>query len=161
MILSKATINNIASVFKYTYEKMGNESVALSVLKILDFDYKDKCLLYKDSPIENYDELDVSFEITPISLNSFDIDCIETVLNNLGLEGPVLSPLLDCIGWVITRDENSKYKIHFIGGPNYEVWREPGIPWDYDMDSEDKNWIEGSNWVDGWDLSRDTPREWV
>lgn len=133
----------------------------MSILKILDFEYKEGCLIYQESPIKNYKNIGVSYEITPISLNPFDIECIETVLNNMGLDGPVLSPLLDCMGWVITRDEDGKYKIHFIGGSNYEVWREPGIPWDYDMDLEDKNWNEGSNWVDGWDLNKDVPESWI
>ena len=162
MILSEPVVKNISSVFKYNYENNGKESIdaALSVLKILDFEYENSCLLYQGNSIKDYDSLPVSFNITPITLIPFDVDCVETALNSIGPIASSLSPLLDCIGWVMVK-EGSDYKIKFIGGAQYEVWHEPGIAWDYDMDAEDKNWREGSDWPDGIDLSKDIPKSWT
>ena len=160
MILSEPVVRNLASIFKYNYENTDMRDSAMSILKILDFDYKRGQLLYQEKEIEGYDDLPVSYRITPITLISFDVDCVETALNKLGVAATILSPILDSIGWSFTKEDGG-YRLHFLGGANYEVWREPGIPWDYDMDAEDKNWREGSDWPDGIDLSKDIPERWV
>lgn len=160
MILSEPVVKNLASIFKYNYENTDMRNSAMSVLKILDFEYKKGKLLYQEKEIDGYDNLPVSYRITPITLIPFDVDCIETSLGLLGAAATSLSPILDSIGWIFTRD-GDRYKLHFIGGSRYEVWREPGIPWDYDMDSMDKNWREGSDWPDGIDLSKDIPERWI
>lgn len=160
MILSDPVVRNLASIFKYNYEDKDMVNSAMAILKILDFEYKSGKLLYQEKEINGYDNLPVSYRITPITLIPFDVECIEEVLNNLDIEATPFSPILDSIGWIFTK-EDEKYKLHFTGGSQYEIWREPGIPWDYDMDSEDKNWREGSDWPDGIDISKDFPVKWI
>ncbi len=162
MILSIPVVENIASVFKYNYEKKGKDmiSAAMSVLKIMDFEYRGGKLLYDEKEIEEYDNLKVSFRITPVTMTPFDEDCVRTVLNNMGEQSVVLSPIMDCIGWSIYK-EASGYGLKFIGGSSYEVWREPGIPWDMDVDREQLNWKEGDDWADGIDFNRDRPSNWL
>lgn len=163
MTLSREEVLNLASVFKYSFEGSTKDlrNLGMTLLKILDFSYDPyEGLKYREEPIEGYEGLRVSFRVTPVSLGSFDVDCIETALNKVGPTAVALSPLLDCIGWTLSKDENG-YKVHFVGGRGYDVWREPGIPWDLDLDEETKDWRTGSDWVDGWDLKKDVPKKWT
>lgn len=166
MELEKKAIYNLANVFFVYYKDTDLEKQALSILKIFDIDYNKKLnnLIYeKNTPfiITREDLKDYHSTITPVSLLSFDIECIETVLNKVDIK-PIaikLSPIFDCIGWVLRLDVDM-YRIHYIVSPTYEYWKEPYISWDDDIEDNAIDWRSGNDWRDGFDLSKNFPPNW-
>ena len=70
-----------------------------------------------------------------------------------------LSTVLESIGWVI-RYESDGFNIHFVGSSTYEVWKEPIIPWNYDLEEDACDWKSGDDWRDGFNLEKDFPPNW-
>jgi len=167
MKLTKEIIYNLANIFFNYYTESEQKKNALSILKIFDLEYNEKInrLLYVgEEPymITPEEVSDFTSKITPLSLTSFDIECIETVLNKYEVKviAPSLSPIFDAIGWILRLDVD-KYRIHFIGGCDYDIWNEPVIPWDYDLEDDACDWKSGNDWADGFDLSKDLPKNWL
>lgn len=108
---------------------------ALSILKVLGINYKDKSLTFRDNEgityIISYEELSredrssTTSRITPYNLSILDIESIDGILNlpNYSDFGFLLSPLLDSIGWIITKP-GSNFHIEFKGSALYDSWKE-------------------------------------
>lgn len=166
MELSREVSYNICHTFFQFFKDTEMEDNCLSVLKIFDISYNDRIgrLCHPAPNPFMWAKEDVSKQrslITPLKLKPFDLDCIETVLNKQDIApyATKLSPLFDALGWVL-RLEVDRYCIHFIGGAEYEVWNEPTVPWDYDLDKSQLDWKSGDDWRDGFNLDKELPVDW-
>ena len=120
---------------------------AMSVLKIMDFEWDSKNRVLVDSkterPMPKEKSKESPWQVIPVkNLTNFDVDCIEKVLNTRVMEKlkpESLSPLLESIGWNIQRHGDT-YRIHFVGGTDY--WES------HDFNQWDKGWTEG--WQEPW-----------
>ena len=179
MTLKKDTVKNLVKVFFIYYPTDEDKKIALSIYKILDFKYDfDKGELvyygtgspvyfYKteyESPLteDNLYAKNVSFEITPVELSLFDLDCVRQAINQFSSNSDAqkLSTVLEAIGWVL-RCEVDGFNVHFIGSSTYEIWNEPVIPWNYDLEEDACDWKSGNDWRDGFNLDKDFPPKWT
>ena len=166
MDLDRKTLYNICHVFFQYFKDTDLEDKCLSVLKIFDISYNKRidriCYIgQKSFMLSKEDTIRQQDLITPLKLKHFDLDCIETVLNSSDIApyANKLSPLFDALGWVL-RYEVDRHCIHFIGGADYEVWNEPMVPWDYDLDKSQLDWKSGDDWRDGFNLDKELPIDW-
>lgn len=195
-IPDKEILDNLAFVFFNFFIDDNCKEGALSILKILDFDYNyekgeliyegySPSLIYFKEELEctpyTYSEKENTIakigikkkdffsknisKVTPLKLKHFDVECIENVLNSMNKDtSNSMSTLLDSIGWTISL-EGDTYRIHFVGGSNYELWNEvinePIEPWDNDIEKGAIDWKTGNDWNDGLDLEKDIPKNWV
>lgn len=179
MTLKKDTVKNLVKVFFIYYPTDEDKKIALFIYKILDFKYDfDKGELvyygtgspvyfYKteyESPLteDNLYAKNVSFEITPVELSLFDLDCVKQAINQFSSNSDAqkLSTVLEAIGWVL-RCEVDGFNVHFIGSSTYEIWNEPVIPWNYDLEEDACDWKSGNDWRDGFNLDKDFPPKWT
>ena len=180
MTLKKDTVKNLVKVFFMYYPTEEDKKIALSIYKILDFKYdfdKGELIYYGtgspvyfyktdyDNPLKDEDNLyakNATFEVTPVELSLFDLDCVRQALSQFASNSDALklSPVLEAIGWII-RCESDGFNVHFVGSASYEVWKEPIIPWDYDLEEDACDWKSGDDWRDGFNLERDFPPKWT
>lgn len=166
MALTETDAKVLASAFFEFFPE--DKSDALLILKIFDFEYN-----AEKKELRNYNfkdflmkdgEQDISllFAPHPMKITHYDHECIENILNSGNTQNPVknLSPLFDSIGWVL-RNDGDINRIHFVGSSSYEIWNEPDISWDEDLDEKSCDWKSGTGWTDGWDLDKMLPiRNW-
>ena len=161
MNLPNSAILALGAIFYRIYRQTeGATKDAMAVLRIFDFDWnpktdslsyekggesveitKDMCL--KTSP----------FEVVPVKgISTFDLDCLEKVLNSrlmVGLKSAEgLGPLFECIGWKISHDGDT-YRLHYLGGVDYwegNLWNEP---WD---DEGLPDWTQDAIIPERWDV---------
>lgn len=143
---------NIANTSYYMLDNMDMEEdlkeALPSLLNLLGLEYEEGKILYQNLLLDKDD----SFfnKITPVELSREDIEKIEELLNSssIFIIAPCLFPILDSIGWVVN-SELGTFKIHFEGSNVYEMWNEPMMRWDDDIDDDEQcNWWEGDGWVD-------------
>jgi len=168
MLLDKDTVDNIVNVFFTCYPEDEDKRLALLILKIINFKYSfdtgDLTYIGR-SPVHFYkkDHLEdkMSFVITPVYFSLYDLESIQIAINSYPITSdiPKVSPLLDSLGWVV-RLETDGYKLHFVGSATYEVWKEPIVPWNYDLEEDACDWKSGDDWRDGFNLDRDFPPNW-
>lgn len=154
MKLTESAVHTIGSVFFNTYKTKDAKADALSVLKILDFNWNSSndTLIYENTgevmSKESCSEYN-PFQVVPFNnISSFDLDCLEKVLNTRFMKGVLspagLSPLFECLGWKLELSGDT-YRLHFVGGTDYWESKDPK-QWD-------KEWTDG--WKEPWVITKD------
>lgn len=179
MTLKEDVLNNLVKVFFTCYPTDEDKKIALLIYKILDFKYdfdkgeltyygsSSSVYFYKinyDNPLKDENNIyakDITFKVTPIELSLFDLDCVKQAINQFPSASEVLkvSPILESIGWII-RCEADGFNIHFVGSSTYEVWNEPSLPWNYDLEDDACDWKSGDDWRDGFNLEQEFTPKW-
>lgn len=146
------------SLIKEINEDSPSLKAMLAVLRILDFEFIEasEILVYFGDKVYGFlkpDKSKLSNKIIPVDIKNYDRECIEDILNNekYKLDITYISPIFETIGWVLT-SLSGTIRIHFEGSPTYEIWNEPLLRWDEDLDDDCCDWKSGTNWRDGLDL---------
>ena len=161
------TATNIAKTFFYcsyviqeTDDRSPSLEAMISVLRVLDFEYldKDEILVYFGDKIYGFKKPKNPYltnKVTPLDIKSYDRECIEDILNNDKYKTytVALNPIFEAMGWVLTTLTGT-VRMHFEGSPTYEIWNEPLLRWDEDLDDDCCDWKSGTNWRDGLDLEK-------
>ena len=159
------TLVNIAKAFFYcrsVIQERDKTSTALdamvSVLRVINFDFleKDEILVYYGDRLywfKKPEKIKLPNKITPVDIKSYDRECIEDILNmEKYIQDIILiNPIFEAMGWVLTVLSGT-VRMHFEGSATYEIWNEPLLRWDEDMDDDSCDWKSGTGWRDGLNL---------
>lgn len=150
---------NIASTTYYLLDKVNKEDledILPELFGVLGLDYSNGVIYYQDTAFTKPDRLQLFNKTTPVDLKIEEIEEIEGILNDCRYFTAIIEvfPILDSIGWVVN-NELGVYKIHFEGSNIYEMWNEPMMRWDDDIDDDEQcNWWEGDGWVDDLEFNK-------
>ena len=151
-------INNFRVYFSedsYFPQIQENTQLARKILEIFNISQdEDGDYLFNGEIIE-VPKLPTAKIIPYPDIDYSDIIYIEEILNDCE-NWMVVSPLFDCIGWVVS-NRPGKVKLEFIGSYLETSWLDPledEDPTDYwvDIEEEDLDWKTGDCWPDGYNL---------
>lgn len=158
MKLPVRIFKHIASTFLQNYSE-SNEEVkkhALLILKIYDIKLINNILYHRDFSYEGLSGFHAS-TLPYSNISNLDIESFENILNSHPQTACLMSPLFDCIGWVISNSSGA-WRMSFIGSSTYDLWKqiyinpEEDVKWYEGLDEYDTNWRKGKGWVDGIDM---------
>lgn len=159
MKLPKKIFECIASNFIYYFSEEGDaRNQAIKILKIYDIKVNRDCLEHKEFTYEGPVKKPL-FSMPYSNINRLDIESFEAILNNDLQTACLMSPLFDCIGWVISNSSGA-WRVLFVGSATYDLWKqvyfnsEESMSWKEGLDELDYNWKKGKGWVDGVDMEQ-------
>ena len=156
-------INNFRvyfSVDSYFPQIEQNTLLATKILEVFKISYEDGLFLFNGEVIE-VPRVPTAKVIPYPDIKYFDVLYIEELLNDCE-NWMVVSPLFDCIGWVIS-NRTGKVKLEYVGSYLDSSWLDPlddEIDYWVDLEEEDFDWKSGDNWPDGLDLEKKEKPFW-
>lgn len=182
MNLPNSAVLALGGIFYRIYRQTDDATNdAMAILKIFDFSWNPstEILTYEKNgrSVELTKKMCLSrspFEVIPVkNISSFDLDCLEKVLNTrmmVGLKSAEgLYPLFECIGWQIKKHGDT-YRLHFVGGTDYwetddywkTDWKEP---WNDEIQPLNNDTLRMVKLkypnLPNWDLDNEIPKEWT
>lgn len=160
MKLPKKIFEAISSNFYYYFQESSPaRDQAIKILKIFDISVGNNITSHQQFQYENKDLSKPLFGFPYENIDRFDVESIENILNKYTQTTCLMSPLFDCIGWVIS-DSSGAWRLLFVGSPTYDLWKqvyinpEDNVSWKEGLDELDYNWKKGRGWVDGIDMEQ-------
>ena len=154
-------ISEIFFFYKKRFEEENNPlaiELLVSILRLLDFEFltKENTLVFfgkEPIKIKGDDNPKATYKVTPLDIKTYDRECLEDLLNSSKYLTvvPKIAPLFESIGWVVN-SRSGTIRLCFEGSGTYEIWNEPLLRWDEDIDDDSCDWRSGTGWKDGLDL---------